>query len=61
MNTSEKDLAKNATSTYTLTNTMSLFPTDHLEVANIISTMKSNTAPGWDKISTGFLKTYKSS
>lgn len=55
----EQELA-NATSLQNRTaNSLFLAPTDHVQITNIMSTLKSNSAPGSDNISNQLLKTCK--
>lgn len=56
MKTTEKQLASLAKTVHSPSFSMSLIPTDPLEVKNIIFGLKSQSAPGWDKITTKFLK-----
>lgn len=51
-------LAKSAKKENTPVESLALFFTDPIEVRNIINSLKSNSAPGWDQISTSFLKTF---
>lgn len=37
---------------------MAFYPTDPAEIRSIILSLKTNSAPGWDRITAGFLKQY---
>lgn len=56
MNTSEHILAYKAKTSHAPVNSMAFSHIDPIEVKKTVDNLKSNTAPGWDKINTNLIK-----
>lgn len=62
LHVSESDLASSSvtSNTNSPTNSMSLYLTDHLEVAGIVKGLKTGCATGWDEVPNAYFKKFNS-